>query len=69
MNPSRKGKALTLILSHSGSSEVLKGAIDKAKVGDREKMEAIRRLRHFNVKVQMPNEWQSIKLDSETSSE
>jgi len=56
-------------LSHSGSSEVLKGAIDKAKVGDREKMEAIRRLRHFNVKVQMPNEWQSIKLDSETSSE
>jgi len=27
--------------------EVLKGAIDKAKVGDREKMEAIRRLRHF----------------------
>ena len=27
--------------------EVLKGAIDKARVGDREKMEAIRRLRHF----------------------
>jgi hypothetical protein len=27
--------------------EVLKDAIDKAKVGDREKMEAIRRLRHF----------------------
>jgi hypothetical protein len=29
------------------SIEVLKGAIDKARVGDREKMEAIRRLRHF----------------------
>jgi hypothetical protein len=28
--------------------EVLKGAIDKAKVGDREKVEAIRRLRHFS---------------------
>jgi len=28
--------------------EVLKGAIDKAKVGDREKMEAIRRLSHFS---------------------
>ena len=28
--------------------EVLKGAIDKAKVGDREKVEAIRRLRNFN---------------------
>jgi hypothetical protein len=27
--------------------EVLKSAIDKAKVGDREKIEAIRRLRHF----------------------
>jgi hypothetical protein len=27
--------------------EVLKGAIDKARIGDREKMEAIRRLRHF----------------------
>lgn len=27
--------------------EVLKGAIDKAKVGDREKIEAIQRLRHF----------------------
>ena len=26
---------------------VLKGAIDKAKAGDREKMEAIRRLRDF----------------------
>jgi hypothetical protein len=47
MNPDRKGKALTLILTHSGSIEVLKGAIDKAEVGDREKMEAIRRLRCF----------------------
>jgi hypothetical protein len=28
--------------------EVLRGAIDKAKVGDREKMEAIQRLRHFS---------------------
>jgi hypothetical protein len=27
--------------------ELLKGAIDQAKLGDREKMEAIRRLRHF----------------------
>ena len=27
--------------------EILKGAIDKAKVGDREKIEAIQRLRHF----------------------
>ena len=35
--------------------EILKGAIDKAKVGDREKMEAIRRLSHFNVKVQSSN--------------
>jgi hypothetical protein len=26
----------------------LKGAIDKAKVGDREKVEAIQRLRNFN---------------------
>jgi hypothetical protein len=47
MNPVRKGSALTLILTHSGSSEVLKGAIDKARVGDREKIEAIRRLRSF----------------------
>ncbi len=47
MNPVRKGRALTLILTHSGSSEVLKGAIDKARVGDREKIEAIRRLRRF----------------------
>jgi len=45
MNPVRKGRALTLILTHSGSSEVLKGAIDKARVGDREKIEAIRRLK------------------------
>jgi hypothetical protein len=35
--------------------ELLKGAIDKAKVGDREKMDAIRRLREFNVKCQNPN--------------
>ena len=28
--------------------EVLKGAIDKAKIGDQEKMDAIKRLRHFN---------------------
>jgi len=35
--------------------EVLKGVIDKAKVGDREKMGAIRRLSHFNVKVQRSN--------------
>jgi hypothetical protein len=47
MNPVRKGRALTLILTHSGSSEVLKGAIDKARVGDREKIEAIRRLKRF----------------------
>ena len=47
MNPIRKGRALTLILTHSGSSEVLKSVIDKARIGDREKMEAIRRLRHF----------------------
>ncbi len=31
------------------------GAIEKARVGDREKMEAIRRLREFNVKYQNPN--------------
>ncbi len=31
--------------------EVLKEAVDRARVGDREKMEAIRRLSHFNVKV------------------
>ena len=36
--------------------EVLKDAVDKAKVGDREKMEAIRRLSHFNVKVQSSHE-------------
>jgi uncharacterized protein len=35
--------------------EVLRSAIDKAKVGDREKIEAIRRLREFNVKCQNPN--------------
>jgi len=35
--------------------EVLKEAADKAKVGDREKMDAIQRLRHFNVKCQSPN--------------
>jgi hypothetical protein len=35
--------------------EVLKSAIDKARLGDREKIEAIRRLRHFNVKFQNPN--------------
>jgi hypothetical protein len=28
--------------------EVLRGAIDRAKVGDREKVEAIQRLRNFN---------------------
>ncbi|MFB3886153.1 MAG: DUF763 domain-containing protein [Thermodesulfobacteriota bacterium] len=32
--------------------EVLKGALDKANVGDREKIEAIRRLSEFNVKFQ-----------------
>ncbi len=35
--------------------DVLKGAIEKARVGDREKMEAIRRLRKFNVKFQNSN--------------
>ena len=35
--------------------EVLKGAIDKARVGDREKIEAIRRLGNFNVKFQTSN--------------
>ena len=35
--------------------EVLKRAIERARVGDREKMEAIRRLRDFNVKCQNPN--------------
>ena len=35
--------------------DVLRTAIDKAKVGDREKMDAIRRLREFNVKCQNPN--------------
>jgi hypothetical protein len=35
--------------------EVLKGAIDKARVGDREKMEAIKRLSAFNVKCQNSN--------------
>jgi len=35
--------------------EALKYAIEKAKVGDQEKMEAIRRLREFNVKCQNPN--------------
>jgi hypothetical protein len=30
--------------------EVLKRAVEKARVGDREKMDAIRRLREFNVK-------------------
>ena len=46
--------------------EVLRGAIDKAKVGDREKVEAIRRLREFmsNVKTKMPNECQSSKSNS-----
>jgi hypothetical protein len=47
MSPIKKRRALPLSLTHSGSSEVLKGAIDKAEVGDREKMEAIRRLRCF----------------------
>jgi hypothetical protein len=32
--------------------ELLKGAIDQAKVGDREKMEAIKRLRHFSEVLQ-----------------
>jgi hypothetical protein len=32
--------------------EVLKGAIDKAKLGDREKMDAIRRLRSFTEKTE-----------------
>ena len=36
--------------------EVLKSAIDKAKVGDREKMEAIRSLAEFNVKCQNLND-------------
>jgi hypothetical protein len=51
--------------------EALKGAIDKARVGDREKMEAIRRLGHFNVKFQSSNAkgMSKPKLDSETSSE
>ena len=35
--------------------EALKGAVDHAKVGDREKMDAIRRLREFDVKCQSPN--------------
>jgi hypothetical protein len=35
--------------------EVLREAIDKAKVGDREKMDAIGRLKEFNVKCQSPN--------------
>jgi hypothetical protein len=35
--------------------EVLKGAIEKAKLGDREKIDAIRRLNHFDTKVQNPN--------------
>jgi hypothetical protein len=35
--------------------EVLKGAIDKARVGDREKVEAIQRLRSFNIKFQNLN--------------
>ncbi len=35
--------------------EVLRDAIDRAKVGDREKMEAIQRLRDFNVKFQSSN--------------
>jgi hypothetical protein len=34
---------------------VLREAIDKAKVGDREKMDAIGRLKEFNVKCQSPN--------------
>ena len=41
--------------------EVLKRAIEGARVGDREKVEAIQRLRQFNVKTQMPNECQSSK--------
>jgi len=35
--------------------EVLKGAVDQARVGDREKIEAIRRLKEFNVKCQSTN--------------
>jgi hypothetical protein len=35
--------------------QVLKSAVEKSKVGDREKMEAIRRLREFNVKCQSSN--------------
>jgi len=34
--------------------ELLQGALEKARVGDREKIEAIKRLRHFNVKFQNP---------------
>lgn len=37
------------------SIEVLKKAIERAKVGDREKMEAIRRLSYFNFKIQNSN--------------
>lgn len=37
------------------SIDTLKSAIEKARVGDREKMEAIQRLRKFNVKCQSPN--------------
>lgn len=37
------------------SIEVLKNAIDRAKVGDREKVEAIRRLSYFNIKFKNPN--------------
>jgi hypothetical protein len=50
--------------------EVLRSAVDQAKVGDREKIEAIRRLSEFNVKCQSPNvkPMTKYKLDSETSS-
>jgi hypothetical protein len=41
--------------AYDKSIEVLKIALEKAKVGDREKMEGIQRLRHFNIKFQNPN--------------
>jgi hypothetical protein len=41
--------------TYDKSIEVLHHAVEKARVGDREKMEAIRRLREFNVKFQNPN--------------
>jgi len=46
MNPIRKVE-INLILTHSGSSEVLKSAIDRSKVGDREKIEPIAATKTF----------------------